>query len=390
MSFEFIILHLLRKDEPILGVLRDRLREALESNLNDVEEDALLNMVWTNFQRPQPTADDGARRAVLGFSLELPAETASIREVVDEFTDALMDDPITHVVKCEDPLLRTELATRAAELFALEMKLRRVLSIIYLHAYPDGDPYDLLCEEAMQPMATPKPQKEQMMAAAENQFFHLTFGQYVGLNQRPAISAIRDLTSIIRNEETYESFRTELLRQPIEHEDDAGFLAGLKERMDAIEKMRNAVAHNRCPPRRTNEAYINALPLVNQALDNYLGALSLHWNAALIGDTGMPWNSSARRAASQRMEQAEWDESTMTITLHDPEEPRSRKSVSSRDELTQHLESIASSAFYAECPRDEGEFLYTCDSYGIVEDVLSAYDERLLEFFGGKRHEIAT
>jgi hypothetical protein len=115
------------------------------------------------------------------------------------------------------------------------MKLRRVLSIIYLHAYPEANPYDLLAEETVQLMAKDKPQKEQMKAAVENQFFHLTFGQYVGLNQRPAI---KDLLSLIRNEATYEAFRDELLRQPVEHEDDASFLAGLKERMDAIENLR--------------------------------------------------------------------------------------------------------------------------------------------------------
>jgi hypothetical protein len=139
------------------------------------------------------------------------------------------------------------------------------------HAYPDADPYDLLREETVQPMATAKPQKEQMKAAAENQFFHLTFGQYVGLNQRPAI---KDLVALIRNEDTYETFRAELLRQPVEHEDDASFLTGLKERMDSIEKMRNAVAHNRRPSQKATNDYRNAFALVNQALDDYLGALA--------------------------------------------------------------------------------------------------------------------
>ena len=61
-----------------------------------------------------------------------------------------------HAIKCEDPLLRNELAGRAEELFGLEMKLRRVLSIIYLHAKPDAEPYDLLREEVVQPMGNPK------------------------------------------------------------------------------------------------------------------------------------------------------------------------------------------------------------------------------------------
>jgi hypothetical protein len=269
MIFELIIIHEPREDEPILGIIRERLREALEANLNDVEDDALAEMVRVNFQRPLPANADGVPCAVLGFSLELTEETASTREVVDEFADALMADPIKHAVKCEDPLLRAELAARAEELFALEMKLRRVLSIIYHHAYPDADPYDLLWEETEQPMA--KPEKEQMKAAAENQFFHLTFRQYAALNQR---RAIKDLVALIRNEDTYETFRAKLLHQPVEHEDDASFLASLKERMDSVEKMRNAVAHNRRPSRKATNDYLTAFPLVNQALDDYLGALA--------------------------------------------------------------------------------------------------------------------
>jgi hypothetical protein len=271
MIFEFIIVHQHQEDDNILSILCERLREALEANLNDVEDGAPARMVQINFQRPLPALTDGVPRAVLGFSLELTEETASIREVVDEFSDALMADPIEHTVKFEDPLLRAELATRAEEIFTLEMKLRRVLSIIYHNAYPDADPYDLLREETVQPMASAKPQKEQMKVAAENQFFHLTFGQYVNLNQRPAI---KDLVTLIRNEDTYETFRAELLRQPVEHEDDAGFLAGLKERMDSIEKMRNAVAHNRRPSQKVTNDYLNAVDLVKQALDDYLGALA--------------------------------------------------------------------------------------------------------------------
>jgi hypothetical protein len=47
--------------------------------------------------------------------------------------------------------------------------------------------------------------------------------------------------------------------------------------MDAIEKMRDAVAHNRRPPKKTTEAYQNALPLVNQALEAYLADLAADW-----------------------------------------------------------------------------------------------------------------
>jgi hypothetical protein len=108
-----------------------------------------------------------------------------------------------------------------------------------------------------------------MKAALENQFFHLTFSQYVGLNQRPKFK-LPSLLENIRNIGTYDAFRTELTRVPVEHEDDAVLLAGLKSKMEAIEAMRNCVAHNRRPPRRVVENYDNANPLLNQLLDDYL------------------------------------------------------------------------------------------------------------------------
>jgi hypothetical protein len=44
--------------------------------------------------------------------------------------------------------------------------------------------------------------------------------------------------------------------------------------MDSIEKMRNAIAHNRRPSKKATNDYLNAFPLVNQALNDYHGALA--------------------------------------------------------------------------------------------------------------------
>lgn len=372
MNFEFVIVHTPEEEDPILGIIQERLRDALESNLNDVEDDALMAMVQIQFERPLLT-DDGSR-GILGFSVNLPNETDSLRETVDEFTGSLMAEPIEHAVKCEDPLLREELVIRANELFEVEMKLRRVLSIIYLHAYPESDPYDLLSEETAQPMASAKPKKEQMKAVAENQFFHLTFGQYVGLNKRPAI---KDLVSVIRNESIYEAFRAEILRQPVEHEDDAGFLAGLKERMDSIEKMRNAVAHNRRPTKKTTENYLNALPQVTQALDDYLGALEADWQDSLNTETVEDYRGKA--VIAYALENAEWDETERVIQIHT--EDGHDFTVSSREELETELQRLCSDEWHNNAMKIDGEFVGICDEDSWVSEALDDLEERLDAFF---------
>lgn len=281
MTFEFIAAYRQAREDDISHLLFELLDKVLQDNLNDLDFETVEQMIRIEHQRPggEATSEDGQvyRRMLVSFTLNLPADIAQPETVVEEFTALLPETaPIYHAVKFSDPLLRAELLKRAEEIFNLEMKLRRVITLIYLHANQEGDPYDLLCDESVQPMAKEKPKPEQMKAASENQFFHLTFGQYVSLNQRPEFKQVAALLEIIRDAATYEHFRTELNRPPIQHEDDAVLLAGLKERMDAIETMRNCVAHNRHPSRRVTENYENARPLLNQMLDSYL----LRWERA--------------------------------------------------------------------------------------------------------------
>lgn len=379
MIFEFLLVYQHAPGTDIVELIHDGLAKVLEDNLNEFDDEAVAGMVIPSVERrgDMVMLEDGSEfeRVLFGFSLDLPDETASMRIVVDEFTEALNTDPIVHLVKFEDPLIRADLARWADEIYALEMKLRRVLTLVYLHAYQDGDPYDLLREENVQPIAKERPQAKQMQERTENQFFHLTFSQYVGLNRRPDFK-LADLLELIHDNGAYDSFREELSRAPVEDEDDAVFLAGLKERMDAIEAMRNCCAHSRRPSKKVMENYDNAHPLLDQLLDSYLARWECSEPVA-----EMPWDIAAREAVEQAMENAHWDEENGEITLFDADDDRIRWAVSNRDDLQLELEKIAASAFYANAPRDSGEFVFECDEYGVVEAALKNYEERLEEFF---------
>jgi len=317
MTFEFIIIHQPQKDEPILGILRERLCEVLEANLNDIEEDALRRMVRTNFERGRPA--DGAKpaRALLSFTVDLPEETASIRIVIDEFADTLLAAPVEHIVKFEDPLLHKELALRSEELFVLELKLRRVLSVIYLHAF-ETEPYSLLREEKVTPQPENNPPKSaDMQEMWENEFFHLTFRQYGALNQRPEVTKVPALKTLMERMGTYAALCAELERKPVLHSDDAGFLVGLRDLTHAIEAMRNCVAHYRRPSQKITARYSSELTQLHEALDLFL-----------------------------ERNRGEWEDSL-----------------------------------------DDGDWISECDENGVVEDVLSAYEERLTEFFAEKEDD---
>ena len=99
----------------------------------------------------------------------------------------------------------------------------------------------------------------------------------------------------------------------------------------------------------------------------------------------MPWDTAAREAVEAALANADWDEDARTITLHDPDEPRKSNSVTNREELEDHLRSVASDAFYANCSRDDGEYISECDEDGIVQSALANYEERLESFFAKKR-----
>ena len=278
MTFEFLIACWMTAGTDIVLVLRESLGRALEDNQNDFEDGDLADMIQLRYQRfgEESTDDsDGTRRHVLiDFAIELPDETELIAEVVEAFAKSLLEiPPIFHVVKFEDPLLKAELADRASEIFSLEMKLRRILSLIYLQAYQGEDPFDLLRDEVAQPITKDKLTQDQMRAANENQFFHLTFSQYINLNQRPPFkqAAVPDL---IRDSESYEALRAELLRVSVECERDADFLADLNSLMDSIDGMRNCVAHNRRPTNKTAENYPNARTQLEEKLDEYLVGLA--------------------------------------------------------------------------------------------------------------------
>lgn len=382
MIFELLIAYHRTDGTEIVGVIRDCLAKVLADNLNEFDHEAVERMIIPRVERlGEADVDVNSNvfhRALFGFALELPEETASPRMVVDEFVEALNTPPVVHLVKFEDPLLRIDLARWAEEIFELEMKLRRVLTLVYLHAYQEGDAYDLLCEESVQPINKERPKPEHMKERAENQFFHLTFSQYVGLNRRPEFK-LTDLLELVRNKEAYDAFRNELSRTPVEDEDDAVLLAGLKERMDAIEAMRNCCAHNRRPSKKVEENYINVRPLLDQLLDGYLARWE--WQEPV---QEMPWDITAREAVESALEQASWDEDEKMITLFDADDDRIRRTVTSREELEQYLCNVASDAFYANAPREDGEFIFECDEYGVVLTVLESYDEQIEEFFNSK------
>jgi len=285
MIFEFLIIYRKEVSTDIRITLKDTLTIALQDNYDEFDSETVEQMITLKTERISEESTDEdeniGHKVILGFTVDLPEDIDEAQTVVDEFAKALREEnSISHIVKFEDPLLKAELAQWSEEIFAIEMKLRRVLTFIYLYPYQKGDPYQLLKDEKEKPTSN---DTDQMKTALENQFFHLVFSQYVNLNQRPEIKNVQHLLKDIENAETYDIFRREIKRIPIEYEEDASLLAGLKPKMDAIQAMRNCIAHNRRPSGKVKEDYVNAHPLLNQLLDNYLNQWA--WSETVEGES---------------------------------------------------------------------------------------------------------
>ena len=277
MIFSFVAaLH--RDDEfDIAETLTDALAAALEDydqdeNSGDYYRDCANRQLSIQYQRlgAEREGDNGeiVQFVQIGFNLELSDDDPCAEELVSAFSSAIQNVPQVHQIVCfENPLLQNALSLLSAEIFSLEMKLRRVLTWIYLHAYQTGDLCDLLCEECVKP--TENPDINYMRNVAENQFFYLTFSNYLNLNKRPEPKTT-DILKHIRTHEDYDCFRSEILRKPIDDPNDSGILLRIRELLNSIEAMRNCVAHNRHPSNRIRGNYEIANPQLNQILDEYL------------------------------------------------------------------------------------------------------------------------
>jgi hypothetical protein len=129
MTFEFLIVCRMTGQVDLRRIVVDQLLKALEDNLSDLDEEAVDRMVGIRLCREgeENIGENGqrARHEIVGLTIELPDGIESLDTVIEEFAAASSETPpIYHVVKFEDPQLQDLLGKRAAEIFALEMKLR--------------------------------------------------------------------------------------------------------------------------------------------------------------------------------------------------------------------------------------------------------------------------
>jgi hypothetical protein len=249
------------------------------------------------------------------------------------------------------------------------MKLREVLSFIFIEVY--GQSFYSLLQEVDVKIATKEvPNEAYYKKHLENEFFFLLFSDYIKLNERkPVKNGI--LLDLIKQSIDFDSLKNKLTSSPISNEKYHDFLASIKERLDAIDKLRNCVAHNRSIPEDIRGNY-------NMSKELLLKSISEFWDELNHEDDRPFWEEDAYRAVQKAMESANWNFEDGTVEIKMDDCGRSQ-TCNSYEELFAALEEIANKVASANMPFEEGEPIFSYDPYSAAESVLQDYQEKLKE-----------
>jgi hypothetical protein len=145
-----------------------------------------------------------------------------------------------------------------------------------------------------------------------------------------------------------------------------------------------------CQPHATHQMPDESFPKTRRRITEAMSKIDAKSMAYVLteeeakdidSDDEMPWDTAAREAVEWALKNAKWDTATKTITFYDPEDDRIQVTVTNREELERYLCGVAGDAFYANCSRDDGEFIATCDEESIVEEALEIVEKRLKKIF---------
>jgi len=270
MRVDFQIVHNIDSDikAHLLGILKQTLDESttidytVEKKPNNIEDWSIFNWIEIKYKYKtkkkrfiprheslQPTYSsqenlDQNYMFIVGFSLNIEEH---IGDIIKEFEDYLNDDENIEVVfkYFDEPMLRKH-KNIGEEIFVLEMKLRELLSFIFIDTYKE-DYYNLLKEIDIktQPInRNNRPNEEYFKKHFENEFFFLLFSDYIRIDHLKKIDQ-SDLIDIIVNSNDYDELKQNIQNRGIIKEKYQDLIASIKQNLEPIENMRNCIAHNR-------------------------------------------------------------------------------------------------------------------------------------------------
>ena len=237
MKVNFQIVH---DSEDIDSFLFLAMKEAYENLYIEREEDELKSFYKIRYNFHLRNS-----KSIAGFEIEIEEISPEDYDAfLNKFTGKIKDDQhIFALIKFQDETRFESYLNFYREIAALEMQLREILSFIFYYEYSE-DLYNLVEEyEVNFPKDTPE--QEELQKRLENQFFYLTFSNYLNLDKPKEIRHVKDINAILKSSDSYEDFKEKICNRGIKNEKNLDFLAAIKQNLQTIESVRNAVAHNR-------------------------------------------------------------------------------------------------------------------------------------------------
>ena len=273
MKVNFLIIHSfgnkINLKENLLSFLKETFDESTTSTIeieekpNNIEEWSIFDLVEIKYNYFSEN-----NKHIAGFNIEIPEGNIAI---VSEFSQKLQDDDnIYLVLKYNDEVMQSEHQIYSKEIFDLEMKLREVISFIFLDTYKN-DFYNLLkdIELRIQPLnGNNRSDEEYFKKHFENEFFFLLFSDYVRINNLKELKK-SDLIEMIVNSNKFDDLKQKIQNRGIVKEKYQDFLAGIKENLAPIENLRNCIAHNRSFTDKIINNYVKVKKILEDKIDDF-------------------------------------------------------------------------------------------------------------------------
>ncbi len=239
---------LFSEERDFLDFIKKNLLKASEENSNLIDKENVDNYSQLNYVKKLSN-----HRYLVGFDIILDNSVSF--EIIKFFCESFdEDDKCEFLIKFSDQQLFESLQNYYKEIFDIEMKLREILSFIFISTY-ENDCYTFL--EFQKQKVTPIYGKKVsevdipafLKSKYQNEFFYLTFNQYRQL-KLPDIVKSETLINLLADSKSFEDLKeniNNLGAMKSEKNDYLAFLNRISENLESIESVRNCVAHNREP-----------------------------------------------------------------------------------------------------------------------------------------------
>ena len=208
---------------------------------------------------------------IFGF-LDNPAdfETEDELDLVLESFKSSLEDESEVIFKFSDDNLFKKLSSFYKEIFEIEMRLREILTFIFVDTYKN-DFYNLLKEIRLGDNHTviSDEEKEILPQKLENEFFHMSFSTYKKMSDTIDTLNINDLIPIIDKTDTIVELRKKIENRGIIKSNYQDFLAEIEQHLNNLQDLRNCVAHNRTPTYEEIVNYTISSKKLNIAIKNF-------------------------------------------------------------------------------------------------------------------------